>query len=339
MYLDYLRCGSNGGEGGEGTYKSNAKTIFILQKGRIRKQSKTTYRETINPIFIKLNAFKLKDLVHKLKTIQIIRKANQHQWPQGLQNKSHNLRGTCKFKKQRVCTNTNTQCVSVTGVSLWQSCEEDNRTCVYIRWTLINFNELHPPPFSTWSGYLLIFVQLAFVWRSMTEALLLSLAGPPGCGLRWVWPQLPESRPGVLLVSEEPHGRRTLGKHRARPSSTGRSHGVFFRSGPIDSSTANTPSPAWISPPTTPVSWPWGWSMGTSPSMTCRLWRTRRVSSAAGEEQPPSVISCLPLTWFMTDGSLYRTFVCAYLKFGWSERTLKNIIEGGQHHQFRVLIC
>lgn len=167
---------------------------------------------------------------------------------------------------------------------------------VYIRWTLISFNELHPPPFSTWSGHLRnwkIFVQLSFVWCSKTEALLFSLAGPPGCGLRRVWPQLPESRPGVLLVSEEPHGR-TLGKRHARPSSTGRSHGVLFRSGPIDSSTANTPSPAWISPPTTPVSWRWGWSMGTSPSMTCRLWRTRRASSAAGEEQPPSVISCLP---------------------------------------------
>lgn len=120
-----------------------------------------------------------------------------------------------------------------------------------------------------------------------------SLPGPSGCRLRRVWPELPESRPGVLLVSEEPHGN-TLGKHHTSRSSTTRRVTVpcVCSSGQIDTSTATTPSPAWISPPTPQVSWLWGWSMAPLPSMMCRPWRTRPVSSAAGKNQAPSGYRC-----------------------------------------------
>lgn len=275
-------------------------------------------------------------------------KANQHQWPQGLQ-KPFTIAGERVSSKNNMYVQTQRHvsvrisdrsesveelwgrqqklcickmdcdkcwacfCFSSSGVCLMFALMVGHSMIVSImEWLLVFYSCLHTLFFFScismvasfayfmfyylkWKMNWKIFFQLSLVRCLVTEALLFSPAGPPGRGLRRVWPQLPESRLGVLLVSEEPHGR-TLGKHHARPSSTRRSHGVLFGSGLIDSSTVTTPSPAWISPPTTPVSWPWGWSMGPLPSMMCRLWRTRRVSSAAGEEQPPSVISCLPVT-------------------------------------------
>lgn len=117
---------------------------------------------------------------------------------------------------------------------------------------------------------------------------LFSLLGPPGCGLRRVWPELPESRPGVLLVSEKPHG--TALSYRSKlvhilPYFTD----AVMRSlcsGLIDSSAVTTRSLAWIFHPTIPVSWLWGWSMGLLPSMTCKIKTTRLVSSAAGKGCP-----------------------------------------------------
>ena len=61
-------------------YDTNTDPIFILQKRAIRIVNKTTYREPTNPLFIKLNALKFKDLVD-FKTIQIMYRVKNQQLP------------------------------------------------------------------------------------------------------------------------------------------------------------------------------------------------------------------------------------------------------------------
>ena len=61
-------------------YDTNTDLIFILQKRAIRIVNKTTYREPTNPLFIKLNALKFKDLVD-FKTIQIMYRVKNQQLP------------------------------------------------------------------------------------------------------------------------------------------------------------------------------------------------------------------------------------------------------------------
>ncbi len=102
------------------TYKTNTKPIFILQKRAIRIVNKTTYRETTNPLFIKLKALKFNDLVD-FKTAQIMYKAKNKLLPSSIQElfkfqeNRYSLRGTNQFKNQLV----RYHCITVKGVTLW----------------------------------------------------------------------------------------------------------------------------------------------------------------------------------------------------------------------------
>lgn len=116
----------------ESTHEAYNKAIFILQK-------------PTKPLFIKLNAVKFHHLVD-LKTIRIIHKANQRQFPQGIQklfqimeNKNDLLWGGVYVQKQRVHTNTKTHCTSVKWVNLWNSCRENMRT----RTSLNRFKQMY----------------------------------------------------------------------------------------------------------------------------------------------------------------------------------------------------
>lgn len=116
------------------TYKTNTNSIFMLQKRAIRIVKKTNYREPTNSLFIELKALKFKELV-ELKTLQIMYKANNHQLPESIQGLfterecQHDLRGTCMFKKNQVRTNAKYHCISVKGVILWNSCQEELKIC------------------------------------------------------------------------------------------------------------------------------------------------------------------------------------------------------------------
>uniref|UniRef100_A0A671WXI2 Reverse transcriptase domain-containing protein n=1 Tax=Sparus aurata TaxID=8175 RepID=A0A671WXI2_SPAAU len=116
------------------TYNTNTKPIFILQKRAIRIVNKTTYRETTNPLFSKLKALKFNDLVD-FKTVQIMYKAKNKLLPSTIQElfqfkeNHYSLRGNDIFKKQLVRTNTKYHCITVKGVTLWNNCNKELKTC------------------------------------------------------------------------------------------------------------------------------------------------------------------------------------------------------------------
>ena len=116
------------------TYKTNTEPIFILQKRAIRIINKTTYREPTNQLFIELKTLKFKDLVD-YKTIQIMYKVKNDMLPNRIQrffqlrDDKHHLRGNFMFKKQPVRTNMKLHCVSVKGVTLWNSCCNELKSC------------------------------------------------------------------------------------------------------------------------------------------------------------------------------------------------------------------
>ena len=112
------------------TYKTILQPIFILQKKAIRIINKTEYLAATNPLFIHNNTLKLEDIV-KFNTATFMYKINNNLLPPSIQElfqtreSQYNLRGTCVLKQKLVRTNTKARCLSIKGVDVWNSLEND----------------------------------------------------------------------------------------------------------------------------------------------------------------------------------------------------------------------
>ncbi|XP_019206884.1 uncharacterized protein LOC109196856 [Oreochromis niloticus] len=131
-------------------YKTHTYPIYILQKRAIRIINKATSREPSNPLFIKLNILKFKDLVD-LRTAQTMYKAANKSLPHNIQNlfqirpNTHDLRGILMFSKPVVRTNVKYQSITVRGVSVWNTCTDEIKTSTSIQkfTRLFKNNKLH----------------------------------------------------------------------------------------------------------------------------------------------------------------------------------------------------
>uniref|UniRef100_A0A669C5X4 Reverse transcriptase domain-containing protein n=1 Tax=Oreochromis niloticus TaxID=8128 RepID=A0A669C5X4_ORENI len=115
-------------------YKTNTLPIFKLQKRAIRIINQSNYIEPTNILFINLNTLKFYDLV-EYKMAQIMYKAQNNLLCRSIQKlfkvreSQYDLRGTDVFKTNKIRTNIKQRCVSVRGVNLWNSYDNDLKRC------------------------------------------------------------------------------------------------------------------------------------------------------------------------------------------------------------------
>ena len=115
-------------------YKTVIKPIVLLQKKALRIVSKAEYLAPTNPLFIEFQTLKLQDLVD-LSTATLMYKAHNQLLPTCVQElfqprESHyELRGTAIFQQNNARINNKTRCVSITGVKLWNSLENELKNC------------------------------------------------------------------------------------------------------------------------------------------------------------------------------------------------------------------
>ena len=133
-------------------YKTNTDQIFTLQKKAIRIVNKVNYREPSNPLFIKMNTLKCKDLVD-FKTIQLMYKVKNSQMPNSIQglfdwrDSKYDPRGTFMFEREKLRTNSKLHCITVKGVELWNTTSEELKNCS----TLPKFKKMYK--MNTLKGY------------------------------------------------------------------------------------------------------------------------------------------------------------------------------------------
>ncbi len=96
--------------------------------------NKVGYNHPPNQLFINANELKFKDLVD-FKTAQLMFKINNNLLPDCIQKmfnlrQSHySLRGMCIYSKSKIRTNTKLRCTTVTAVNLWNTLENNLKTC------------------------------------------------------------------------------------------------------------------------------------------------------------------------------------------------------------------
>ena len=119
------------------TYKTTTKPIYMLQKKAIRIINHSDYLSPTNPLFIKTKALKFEDLV-ELNTAVIMFKAYKNILPTCMQElfkkreSKYALRGTCIYEKGSANSNLKGRCLSVKGVNLWNSLDNDLKMCTNI---------------------------------------------------------------------------------------------------------------------------------------------------------------------------------------------------------------
>ena len=131
MVLPYLNyCSEVWGN----TYKSSLHSLILLQKRAIRIINNAGYRDHTNMLFLNSNVLKFVDLI-KLNTAQIMYKARNNQLPGNIQKMfsdregGYNLRGENDFKTQVSRTTLKCFCITIYGVKLWNSMNEDIKLC------------------------------------------------------------------------------------------------------------------------------------------------------------------------------------------------------------------
>ena len=110
----------------------------MLQKKAIRIINKTDYLAATNPLFICKNTLKFEDLVN-LNTAVFMYKVNKEMLPPCIQElfkvreTQYNLRGTCVLERKGARTNMQSRCISVKGVDLWNSLDNELKLCTSIK--------------------------------------------------------------------------------------------------------------------------------------------------------------------------------------------------------------
>ena len=116
------------------TYKTILKPLFLIQKKTIRILHKTDYLAPTNPLFINKQLLKLEDLVN-LNTALIMYKVYHKQLPHCIlelfteRESQYQLRGTAFFSRSKVRTDIKARCLSIRGVCLWNSLEDELKMC------------------------------------------------------------------------------------------------------------------------------------------------------------------------------------------------------------------
>ena len=106
----------------------------MLQKKAIRIINNSEYLAPTNPLFINNHILKLEDLVD-LNIAIIMFKAHHNNLPPCMQRlfkareTHYQLRGTHIFEGVTVKTNAKERCLSVRGVRLWNSLDNELKTC------------------------------------------------------------------------------------------------------------------------------------------------------------------------------------------------------------------
>ena len=115
------------------TYESRLKGLFLLQKRFMRVVHGVGYRDHTNLLFHKSRALKIDDLV-KLNVLTIMYKAFNSSLPENLQKlfakKTYKdnvvtTRQLNKFKPPACRTTLKSMCISVRGVKLWNTLDEN----------------------------------------------------------------------------------------------------------------------------------------------------------------------------------------------------------------------
>ena len=120
------------------THKTKLVPISILQKRAIRMINRAEYREPTNPLFIKLDTLKFKDIVD-LQTLTILYKAHHNLLPLCSQDlfrikeTKYELRNTGSFVNKKARVNCLEHCVSVKGAKLWNDCDKELKMCSSIQ--------------------------------------------------------------------------------------------------------------------------------------------------------------------------------------------------------------
>ena len=116
------------------SYKSNLNPVFLLQKRAIRIIKKAAFFEPTNALFINLYTLKFWDIV-SCQTLLFLYRANHNLLPSCLQKlfqskeNKYELRNKGMFEPNWARTNTKKHCITVKGVSLWQSCDKELKKC------------------------------------------------------------------------------------------------------------------------------------------------------------------------------------------------------------------
>ena len=119
--------------------KTYINPILLLQKRAIRVTSGSGYRDQTNPLFIQLKTLKFNELV-EYNLLKTMYKAHLESLPNNLQNRfskrksRYELKGTEVFTKPRFLSAVKEKCVTIKGVSLWNSldCRIKTSTSIYV---------------------------------------------------------------------------------------------------------------------------------------------------------------------------------------------------------------
>ncbi len=114
------------------TYMSNIKPLFVLQKRAVRIIHNVDFREHTKGLFIKSGLLKLKELI-ELQTLLVMCKTKCKILPENYRGcfclRGRNHRGKLNFKRQFARTHLKQMCISVVGAKLWNSLENDEKSC------------------------------------------------------------------------------------------------------------------------------------------------------------------------------------------------------------------
>lgn len=119
------------------TYSNTTKPLVLLQKKAIRIINKRGYREHTNDLFLATRQLKFKDLVD-LKCLILMWKAKQRMLPDAVQNLFHVVsqdvchRRKHNFRSSFARTTQKQKCVSVYGVKLWNSMNNEFKCCTNV---------------------------------------------------------------------------------------------------------------------------------------------------------------------------------------------------------------
>ncbi len=116
------------------TFTTITKPILLLQKKAMQLINKVGYNHPTNQSFINANELKFKEVVD-FKTAQLMFKINNNllldciQKMFNLRQSHYNLRGMCIYSKSKIRTNIKLRCTTVTAVNLWNTLENNLKTC------------------------------------------------------------------------------------------------------------------------------------------------------------------------------------------------------------------
>ena len=132
LFLPYINyCSEIWGN----TYKTNLRSILLLQKRAVRIIENVNRFHNTHSLFLKLKVMKFYDLI-EYKTAIIMYKAKNEVLPENIQklfkiekHPNYNTRQVGQFLVKRHITSLKCMCISICGVKLWNSLEMSIKNC------------------------------------------------------------------------------------------------------------------------------------------------------------------------------------------------------------------